>query len=149
MTRFCPIAALLLFTACTQTEPEPVAQSSALLTAQTVEAVTTIGQVAATLSVLTQQDGTSMPAIEDPAPRGDGPGAGEPAEPCTQIEWSILDPLRVTLRFADCPTASGETFHSKARKSGYKGGNFAPGRDPGTCEYRSPSPSARDLPRSR
>jgi len=43
------------------------------------------------------------------------------------------------------PTASGAILHSRERKSGYRGGNFAPSRDPGTCEYRSPSPSASDF----
>jgi hypothetical protein len=89
----------------TETAPE-TGKSAQALTAETVEAVALVGQVAADLEGLTEAD-----SAEGPAPAGDDEGA---SAACTAVDWNILTPLRVGLVFTNCVTASGELVNGQA-----------------------------------
>jgi hypothetical protein len=76
--------------------------SAAVIAEETVETYAAVAQVTAAFAEAAAQAGT-----------GEAPAAAEPAAGCTRAEWTILDPLRLTLHFDGCVTPAGETLDGR------------------------------------
>jgi hypothetical protein len=109
---------LLSFAGCTTTPPDDGVGGGReeLTSAETAAVLTSVSYVARAVdSVATRAEAARAGAEPMPVPDEPTPITGEPApvdEPgagaCTTFEWSVLDPLRLTVHFDECVTPSGE-----------------------------------------